>query len=77
MRFQISSLITDETVSRTMALVESVPGEFFEQIEDRVGFFLWDFVCPRTAFDEILPLFRHFFLVLLPHGAPEQIGLSK
>ena len=71
MRLQIRSLITDQAVSGAVALVESVTGEFFEQIEDRVRLFFGNLVRARTALYEILPLHRHLFLVLLAHGAPK------
>ena len=77
MCFQICRLITDHAISCAVALVESVTGKFFQQIEDGVCFFLGNFVCPRAAFDEILALFRHLLLVLLAHGAPEKVGLCK
>ena len=59
-----------------MALVESVAGKLFEQIENRVRLLLGNFVRARAAFDEVLALFRHLLLVLLAHGAPEKIGLA-
>ena len=77
MGFQISRLITYHAISRAVALVESITGKLFEQIEDGVCFLLWNFVCPRAAFDEILSLLRHLLLVLLTHGAPEKISLAE
>ena len=77
MRFEIARVITDDAVGRAMALVESVAGKFFEQVEDRVRFFLRDFVRLRAAFDKVLALLRHLFPVLFAHGAPEKIGLGK
>src|SRR6058998_3238661 len=62
MRLEIGRLITDHAISRAVALVESVTSEFFQQIENGVGFFLWDFVRARTTLDEIFSLFRHLFL---------------
>ena len=76
MRFQISRLITDHAIGCAVALVESVAGKFFEQIENRVRFFLRDFVCVRAAFDEILSLLRHLLLVFFAHGAAEKVGLA-
>src|SRR5260370_3733263 len=70
-------MITDDAVSRAVALVESVTREFFEQIEDRVRFFLRDLVRPSATFDEVVALFRHGFFVLLTHRAAKQIGLPE
>ena len=58
-----------------MALVESVAGKFFQQIENRVRLFLPDLVSTRATSNEIGALFRHLFLVLFAHGAPQQIRL--
>ena len=77
MRLQIRGLITDHAIGCAVALVKSVTGEFFQQIEDRIRFFLGNLVCARTAFDEIFPLFGHLLLVFLAHGAPEKIGLRE
>ncbi len=77
MRLEIRGLITDHAVGRTVALVESVTCEFFQQIENGVRFFLRNLVCACAAFDEILSLFRHLLLVFLAHGAPEKIGLRE
>ena len=77
MRLEISRLITDHAVGRAVALVESVTGEFFQQIENHTGFFLRDFVCARAAVDEISAFLGHFFLVFLAHGAPEKIPLRQ
>ena len=59
-----------------MALVESVAGKLLQQIENRVRFFLRDFVFARAPFDEIGALFCHLLLVLFSHRAPEKIGLA-
>ena len=70
-------MITDQSVGRTVALVESVAGEFFEQIENCICFFFRNFVRTGTAFDEILSFFGHLFLVFLAHGPPEKIALCE
>ena len=77
MRFEIGRLITDHAIGRAVALVESVAGEFFQQIENRICLFLRDFVCARAAFDEIFSLLRHLLLVFLAHGSPEKIALRE
>src|SRR5205814_3596531 len=74
---EISGLITDYTVSCAVALVESVTGEFFQQIKNGIGFFLGDLVRARAALDEISAFLRHLFLVFLAHGAPEKISLRE
>ena len=60
-----------------MAFGESVTGKFFKQIENRICLFFRDFVRARAAFDKILSLLCHLFLVFLAHGAAEKIGLRK
>src|SRR4026209_1319209 len=77
MRLQICGLITNHAVGGTVAFVKSVAREFLQQIENGVGFFLWNLVRAGAAFDEIFPLLRHLLLVFLAHGAPEKIGLSE
>src|SRR6266404_3485883 len=76
-RLQVRCLITDQPVSRAVALVESVTGELFEQIKNRVGLLLRDVVRARATLDEILALLRHRLLVLLAHGAPEEIAVRE
>jgi len=74
-RFQKRRLITDQRIGRAMALVESVASKFFKQIKDRVRLFLPDLVGACATGNEICALFRHLFLVLFAHGAPQQIRL--
>src|SRR5436190_22273116 len=77
MRFQVSGLITDEPVSRAVALVKSVACKFLEQIEDGVRLFFRNFVRPRTTFDEVFSFLRHLLFVFFSHGAPEKIALRE
>ena len=77
MRLEIRRLITDHTIGRAVAFVEPVTGEFFQQIENGVRFFLRYLVRPRAALEEISAFLRHFFLVFFAHGAPEKISLCE
>ena len=77
MRFEVRGLVTDHPVRRAVALIESVTGELFQQVENRVRLFLRNLVRARATFDEVLSLLRHFFLVLLAHGASEKISLRE
>ena len=70
-------MVTDDAVSRAVALVKSVTGEFFEQIEDRVRFSLRNLVRARATLDEIFALLRHLLAVFLAHGAAKQVGLRQ
>ena len=58
-----------------MALVKSVAGKFFQQIENRVRFFFRNSVRARTTSDEISALLSHDRLVLFAHRFAKQIGL--
>ena len=58
-------------------LLKTVTGELFEQIENGVRLFFVDVVHLRAALDEVGALLGHLFLVLLAHGAAEQIGLAQ
>ncbi len=75
-RLQIRGLIADQAVGRAVALVESVAGEFFQQIENRVRFLLRDFVRRRATFDEVGAFLRHLLAVLFSHRAAQQIRLA-
>ena len=77
MRFEEGRVVADHAVRRTVTLVETVTGKFFQQIEDGVRLFLRNLVCASTALDEIPAFFRHLLLVFLAHCAPEKIGLGE
>src|SRR2546430_6886870 len=74
---KISRLITDHAIGLAVPLVESVAGEFFQQIENRICLFLRDFVCARATFVAIFSLLRHRLLLFLAHGSPEKIALRE
>ena len=75
-RLHVGGLIRDQRVSRRVAFVETVFGEAFEQIEDRVGLVAFNPVL-YAASDEMLALILHLLADLLAHGAAEQIGLTR
>ena len=77
MGFEVRGVITDDTIGRTVTLVESVTGKFLEQIENSARLFLRDFVRARTAVDEVPSLLGHLLLIFLAHGATEQIALRQ
>ena len=74
---QVRGSITDQAVSGTVTLVETVPGEFFEEIKDGVGLLFVDAVHAFTSLDEVDAFFRHLHFVLLSHRAAEKIGLTQ
>ena len=60
-----------------MTLVETVFGKFENELEDGIGDLRSDGILFFASLDEPRPLLLHFFLVLLAHGAPEQIGVTE
>ena len=75
--FEISGLVADPSVSGRVRSVKAVAGEFFESIENFVGDFGGDVVEFGGSIAEFDALFAHLFLVLLSHGAAEQVGTSE
>ena len=59
-----------------MRFVEAVFGEFGAGLEDHFGIALADAALDRAG-DEIAALRRHLLLVLLAHGAAQDIGLAE
>ena len=59
-----------------MALVETVIGKSFEQVEDRTGVTRLDAAFDRTR-DETRALRLHLAADLLAHGAAQQIGFAE
>jgi len=75
-RFQVCRVIGKQGVGRRVRLVEAVSGELRHEVENLLYLLRWIFSLRRPR-DESLPLLRHFFGLLLTHGAAEQVGITK
>ena len=76
-RFEPAHAVADERVGRAVALVEPVVGKLFQQVENGLGFFFRDVVVLPATGDEVDPFLGHLLLVLLAHGATQEVGLSE
>ena len=77
MRLQIGRLITNESVSRAVTLIETVTGKLFQQVENGIRFFFRDVVGASATLDEVSALVSHLLLVLFTHGPAKEIALSE
>ena len=75
-RLQIRRVIGQQRIGGRVRFVESVSGELRHQVENLFNL-LWRITPLHRALDEAFALLRHFFGLLLAHGAPQQIGLAQ
>ena len=76
-RFQPGGLVGEQRIGGGVAFVETVAGELVDQIEQLTSLLRLD---PReflTPGNEAGALRVHFLLVLLAHGAAQQIGITQ
>ena len=75
-RLEPGGLVGDDGVGRRVALVEAVAGELVDQLEDRGGLGLRH-AASRRPFDEHGLLLGHLVLLLLAHGAAQQVRAAE
>ena len=73
---QVRRLIGDQAVRRRVRLVEAVGGELRHELEDLVGDLGVDALL-LGAGEELGLLLLHRLLLLLAHGAAQEIGLTE
>ena len=76
MRFQPRGLISQNSISRRMALVETIACKFVDQVEQLICTVWWNRVC-CAATDKPLALRIHFRLDFFAHRAAKQIGFTQ
>ena len=76
MRFEIAGLVGDHRIGRGVGFIESIAGKVGHEIEQFLRFPLREMglLC---ALNEQCLLFFHLLRLLLPHRAPEEIGLPQ
>ena len=74
---QITGLVAENRVGGGVGFVETVAGEFVEDVEDRVGGFRGNVVHAEGAFDELGAFLGHGLGVLFAHGAAEHVGAAE
>ena len=75
-RFEPGGLVREKRVGTRMRFVETVPGEFFHQVENVDGFFLRNLIFVAAG-QEFRALGGHFFLFLFAHGAAQDVGFPE
>ncbi len=73
---EVGGAVGDDAVGGSMGLVEAVSGEGDQDLEDAVGVGGLESVRHR-ALDEFDLLLDHDLVLLLPHRAPQEVGLSQ
>ena len=74
---QKTGLVAEDGIGGGVGFVETVAGEFVEDIEDRVGGFRLDGVHAFRALDEFRALGRHRLFVLFAHRAAQHVGAAE
>ena len=75
--FEETGLVAENGVGGRVGFIETVAGEFVEDVEDRVGGFFVDLVHALGAFDEFGPFLGHGVGVFFTHGAAEHVGAAE
>jgi hypothetical protein len=76
MRLEIGRLVGHHRVGRGVGLVEAIPGELLDQVEQLLGLRLRDLML-FGAIDEFRAEFFHLLRFFLAHGAAQDVGLSE
>ena len=76
-RLEVAGLVAEHGVGGGVGFVESVAGEFVEDVENRVGRALVDLVHALGTLHEFRALLRHALGVFLAHGAAEHVGTAE
>src|SRR5690606_27040338 len=74
---EVAGLVTEHGVGGGVGFVETVAGEFVEDVEDGVGRLLLDAVQVLGAGDELGAFLRHGVDVLFAHGAAQHVGAAE
>ena len=77
MGLHVGGLVGDDSVSGGMGLVEAVPGELLDVVEDLAGLLRGNVVRLLAALDESCALLDHHLELLLSHGAAQHVGLAE
>ena len=67
MGLEISRLVGNHGIGGGVGFIESVAGEFLQQVENLVGLFLRDIVGLGTTLHEQRTLFLHYLDLLFTH----------
>ena len=73
MRLEISRLVGHHGIGGGVGFIESVAGEFLQQVENLVGLFLRDIVGLGTTLHEQRTLFLHYLDLLFTHRPAQQV----
>ena len=74
--FQPTGLVGDHGIGGGVALIKAIAGELSDQLENHIGLGGWNGLFGGAS-DKARLLVVHLLLLLLPHGAPQQVGLAE
>jgi hypothetical protein len=75
-RLQIRGVVGQKCIRGRVRLVEAVAGKLGHEVEDLLDF-LRRIAALYRAFDETLALLCHLLVLLLAHGAAQQVGFAE